>query len=137
MSSRGTRCSTWIAAIQTLFTSQLAKGDWQTRDTVLACLTGYLVMKHYSTREAPLDRDVDMLSDDLTSVKGKLQDVSRMAEKQKRDLLVLKADNDEKLFALELKLRAVEFQVKSASGRRDDANSDCNELTREADLCYA
>jgi hypothetical protein len=131
MSGLLTRC---LTSISTNCATKFSKVDWQARDTVLACLTAYVLLKHYFTRDVTeLDQDVDILSEDVKRLKGKLEDVSATTQKQKRDLLVLKADTNEMLFALEFKLQAIESNMKSGLAR--DVAKDC--LTHEAELCYA
>ena len=130
----------WLTSTSTNCATKFApKADWQVRDAILACLTTYVLVKPYFSREAAeLGRDVDNLGDDVKNVKGKLHDVSAMTQKQKRDLLVLKADTDEKLFALEVKLQTIESNMKSRLAPKDVANSESKEfITSEAELCYA
>ena len=86
-------------------------------DTVLKCVVGVQVFNlaltcltikktHFDVKQPSrgveeLDKEVESLSYDVRTLKAKLQDCLAFGEKQKRELLVLKADTNEKVDTLE------------------------------------
>lgn len=101
-------------------------------DTALACLVGVQVFNSALTcltlkktrfdvnqrlrGVEELDEEVESLSYDVRTLKTKLQDCLALNEKQKRELLVLKADTDERIYTLESAI-----QVVKSSAHRDVA----------------
>ncbi len=102
-------------------------------NTVLACCVGVqafnlaltcLTIKktHFGVKQRPrgveeLDKEVESLSHDVRTFKAKLQDCLALADKQKRELLVLKADTDEKVYTLESTMQGMHSKFKSSSYR--------------------
>lgn len=102
-------------------------------DTLLACLVGVqafnlaltcLTIKktHFDVKQRPrgvekLDKEVESLSYHVRTLKAKLQDCLALTEKQKRELLVLKADTDEKVYTLESTMQGMRSKFKSSSYR--------------------
>lgn len=115
------QASRWLSTSNSWF------ANWQVFDTLIVCslvanVGGfYFTVKrcYFDGNQHPrgvdeLDKEVEGLSNDVQTLKAKLQDCLALCEKQKRELLILKADTSEQVYSLESTLQVMHSEFKSS-----------------------